>query len=353
MKKLKSISVYLLLFVLCSIFIASCSEDNPVIPTTAEPYQYDSARFNWKVDTLLGDGYLAGLWAPDTNEVFVPNIFENYYVHILNGIKTKIMYPKENRFGGIYGDENNIGYRLGAILIDTIYQPLLQIWNGSSFVDFPTPKNLDRNFFYWTAFVKNSADIWIGLTDGNIVKFDGSKFIVYPLFDTRIKSLKFFYDKNNKFKLLASIHHLDIDRTEFLIYEFTGSQWVKIFSDLNSMRPLKYVILNKYVSANNRVTIFDLVDSQLVPRINIVPNATQFSMDGFSFDNIIVPGQGIIDDCYTTLFHWNGRKWSLELCGYWVDPSTDVFMINENYYYVVSYDQNGRTFIMQGIKKPF
>jgi len=45
-------------------------------------------------------------------------------VHILNGIKTKIVYPEENRFGGIFGDENNIGYRVDAILIDTIYQPL-------------------------------------------------------------------------------------------------------------------------------------------------------------------------------------------------------------------------------------
>ena len=110
MKKLKSIPViYVILTILASLYFISCKEDNPVTTPPDEPYQYDSARFSWKVDTLYGQGFYAGVWSPDTNEVFVPNIFENSYVHILNGIKTKIVYPEENRFGGIFGDENNIG----------------------------------------------------------------------------------------------------------------------------------------------------------------------------------------------------------------------------------------------------
>ncbi|MBK8983596.1 MAG: hypothetical protein IPM38_15105 [Ignavibacteria bacterium] len=352
MKKILSIPVIFIIFTAALLLTWRCSDDNPVTtPPPEPPYEYDSARFDWKVDTLYGQGFYYGLWAADTNEIFIPNIFTNVLVHIKNGIKTYSYYTKERPVGAIFGDELNKGYRAGAILIDSLYQPLIQKWDGNSFVDISNPLNLDRNFFYWTGFIKNSTEMWFGLTDGNLIKFDGSTFTVYPLYDSRIKSLKFFYDESNKFKLLASIHHLDIDQTEFLIYEFTGSQWVKVFNDKESPRPLRYVVLNKYVSANNRITIFELIDSLLAPKINIVPNATQFSMDGFSFDNILVPGQGVIGDCYTTLFHWNGSKWSVELCGYWVDPLTDVFMINENYYYAITHDPREITFVMRGIKK--
>ena len=353
MKKIKSIPVFFVAAVLCLILIDSCSdEENPVTPPE-EAYQFDSARYNWKVDTLYGQGFYAGLWAKDTNEIFIPNIYSNYLLYIKDGKKTVTWYQDENRIGGVFGDELNNGFRAGAILIGTLYQPLIQVWSGNNFVDIGNPQILDRNFFYWTAFIKNSSEMWFGLTDGNIVKYNGFEFITYCLFDSRIQGLKFFNDENNNLKLLASIHHLDTDKTEFLIYEFTGTQWIKIFSDLNSMRPLKYNILNKYVSAVNEYSIFELVDSSLIPRIALNPIGSNFSMGGYSFNNIIFPSPIRIQNRVSSLFHWNGEKWSLELSGYFTDPLTEVFMINENFYYVVSYDQNARTYLMQGRKKLF
>jgi len=51
MKKLKSIPVYILILVLSSIFIISCSND-PVTPIDLGPYQFDSARYYWSFKTL-------------------------------------------------------------------------------------------------------------------------------------------------------------------------------------------------------------------------------------------------------------------------------------------------------------
>ncbi len=85
MKKIKSIPVYLLLFMLCSIFVVSCSEDSPVTPPD-QPYQFDSARYDYKVIRLQGIWYFTGeLWAQDTSQIFIVNPFHGGFVHILNG----------------------------------------------------------------------------------------------------------------------------------------------------------------------------------------------------------------------------------------------------------------------------
>jgi hypothetical protein len=355
MKKLKSIPVYFLLIVLCSSFITSCSEDPITSSPPDQPYEYDSARFDWDVDTLYGQGFYFG-WAKDTNDIFITNYFENQLYRIKDNKISSINYPQNIDLGIVTWDEFNNGYIVGLELVDTIWQPFFQKFDGNTFVEIPNPQNLKMNFFFNAVFVKNSNEMWVGsdgYEDGFIVKFDGINLISYSLEDSRTKALKFFYDENNKFKLLASIHHLDTDKTEFVIYEFTGTQWIKIFSDLNSMRPLKYNILNKYVSAVNEYSIFELVDSSLIPRIALNPIGSNFSMGGYSFNNIIFPSPIRIQNRVSSLFHWNGEKWSLELSGYFTDPLTEVFMINENFYYVVSYDQNARTYLMQGRKKLF
>lgn len=127
--------------------------------------------------------------------------------------------------------------------------------------------------------------------------------------------------------------------------------WNKIYNDYKSPRPLKYNILNNSVSAINLNTIFGLSDSVLIPMVQIVPPGSKFVIGGSSFQNILLPASSRFENCNTTLFHWNGSKWSFELCGYSVDPSTDVYMINPNYFYVVAINQFDGTYIFRGIKK--
>ena len=102
-------------------------------------------------------------------------------------------------------------------------------------------------------------------------------------------------------------------------------------------------------------TIFELKDSALVPRINVPVYAFYFSLGGSSFNNIIISAAEIFPQdlyCVTSLFNWNGNKWSIELCGYYVDGDTYILPINERFFYAVSYEiGSNRTFLMKGIKK--
>lgn len=341
------------MIIILSLSLNSCSNDNPVnSPPPDQPYDYDSARFDWNVDTLYGQGYYAGLWPKDTNDVFVTNVFTNRLYRIRDHLATFTQYPQNIRLGVATGDESNNGFIVALEQVGSLWQPYFAKFEGNGFVNIPNPQNLKRNCFGNAVFVKNQNEIWIG-ANGFIVNFDGISLITYPLEDSTTKALEFFYDESNQFKLLASIHHLGIDRTEFIIYQFTGNKWVKVFNDLESPRPLRYNILDKYVSAVNGTTIFELVDSSLIPRITLDPLGSNFSMGGYSFNNVIFPSSIRINNRVSSLFHWNGKKWSLELSGYHTDPLTDVFMINEDYYCVISYDQNGITYLMQGRKNNY
>lgn len=352
MKKLKYIPEYLLMIIILSLFLNSCNNDNPVTSLSPDQlYDYDSARFDWDVDTLYGGGYYFG-WPKDTNDVFVTNVFTNRLYRIRDHVATFTQYPQNIRLGVATGDESNNGFIVALELIGSLWQPYFAKFNGNGFVNIPNPQNLNRNFYFNAVKIKNENEMWIG-ANGFIVNFDGTNLSTYPLEDSTTKGLEFFYDENNQFKLLASIHHLDTDNTEFIIYQFNGTQWIKVFNDLEFTRPLKYNILNKYVSANNLYVIFELVDSVLVPKITMSPVVSEFSMGGFSFDNIMVPSTILVNEQIASLFHWNGSKWSLELSGFHLNPDTQVIMINENYYYVLSYDDLGFTFLMQGRKKLF
>lgn len=350
MKKIKFVPVYLLLLVLCSMFVVSCSEDKIVTQTPAEPYQYDSARFDWKVDTLYGDGYYAGLWAPDTNELFITNVFTNQLVHIKNGVKTYSQYPL---LGEVLGDEMNNGYLVAAILIDTIYQPFLQKYDGNNFIDIPVPQNLDKNFFFHSVFIKNSTEMWFGLS-GEAIKFDGISFNHFPLDDSTMEIKKFYFDEENNLNFLSTIYHQDFfgGRVEFFIYRFNGNKWDKIYNDLETPRPLLYDIINRFATATNLNTIYELRDSILIPKINIPVPAYYFSFGGTSFNNITIAAAERFQKCNASLFNWNGNKWSIELCGYSIDFYSYFLTINENYFYTVSYDFGfNKTFIMKGTRK--
>jgi len=353
MKKIKSIPVFFVAAVLCLLLINSCNDKENPVTQPDEPYQYDSARYDWKVDTLYGPGYFAGLWAPDTNEVFITNVFTNQLVHIKNDVKTFTQYPL---LGSVLGDEMNNGYLVGAILIDNLWQPFLQKYDGNNFIDVHIPQNLDRNFFFHSLLIKNSNEMWFGLR-GEVISFDGTKFRQFILEDSTMEIKKFFYDEENNLNFLSTVFHSDLfgGRTEFFLYQFTGNQWEKIYTDLKSPRPLRYDIINRSVSAANLHTIFELKDSALVPRINVPVYAFYFSLGGSSFNNIIISAAEIFPQdfyCVASLFNWNGNKWSIELCGYYVDGDTYILPINERFFYAVSFEiGSNRTFLMKGEKK--
>lgn len=356
MKKMKSIPVYLFVVVVnFSLLLFGCSEDNPVIQPPESPYEYDSARFNWKVDSLFGDGYFKNLWAKDTNEFFIANLYSNTLAHVKNGIKTFVQYPSYDRLGGVFGDENNNGYRVGAILIDTIYQPLLQKWDGNNFAKMNNPQNLDRNFFYWTAFIKNSTEMWFGLTDGTVLNFDGINFVHYPLTNPDLVFTKFFYDESNTLNFLAYDPHYNLNYAEILVYKLRDNKWMETYSDSlgnKIMGPIKYDIVGNVIAPLGLHEIYELVENTPIPRLNIPVYVFHLGLAGTSYEDILIAGFERFPGCNGSFFHWNGKKWSLELCNYSTSFRVEILTLNENCYYAITYDQVwNETYVIRGTKK--
>ncbi|MCB0728087.1 MAG: hypothetical protein KDD00_11525 [Ignavibacteriae bacterium] len=358
MKKLKSIPVYFLMIINLSLFLNSCSNDNPVnSPPPDQPYDYDSARFDWTVDTLGGSGFLYGflgsLWAVDTNEILIPNIFENSLLHLKDGVKTITYYPAENRVGLILDDDQNNGYRIGDVLIGNFYQPIIQKWDGSAFVDISNPQNFDRNFFIWTAMIKNDNEMWFGLTDGTVVKYDGKNFTSYPSLGPDIVFTKIFYDNLNQLTILAWDPHHKIDHTEFFVFQLINDTWVKVFADYDMLRPIRYNTIENSIIASSSNGFYKLVDSTLVPTLT-VPNIYYLTFDATSNSNILITGYHRIENYISPFFHWNGKKWSREGPNNFPMVESRVHFLNENVVYIVTYDHTWNlTYLMRGTKKTY
>lgn len=343
-----------MLLVSTLLMLTACNEDNPIAITPIDTtYQYDSARFNWKVDTLLGDGYYYKLWAPDTNEIFIANQFTNTLAHIKNGVKTLTQYPQENRLGAVFGDESNKGYRVGAISVGSIYQPLIQKWDGNNFVNINNPQNLDRNFYYWAAYIKDENEMWIGLTDGTVVNYNGSTFTLYDLSNPNLVFTEFFYDETNRLKFLAYDPHYYKGYTEYLVYELDNNQWKKIFRDSvnDIIGPIRYNdIIGKRIAPLGPHQIYELVDSTPIPRISVPVYVFHLALAGSSFNNILIAGFERFPGCNASLFHWDGEKWSSELCNYSTSDVRTVMMINNNFYVVTYFPFYNETYIIRGTK---
>lgn len=358
MKKLKSIPVYFLMIIILSLFLNSCSNDNPVnSPPPDQPYDYDSARFTWTVDTLGGSGFLFGflgsLWAVDTNEILIPNFFANSLLHLKDGIKTITYYPAESKVGLILDDDQNNGYRIGNVLIGNLYQPIIQKWDGSAFVDISNPQNFDRNFFIWTAMIKNDNEMWIGLTDGTVVKFDGVSFTSFPSLGPDIVFTKIFYDNLNQLTILAWDPHHKIDHTEFFVFQLINDTWVKVFADYDMLRPIRYNTIENSIIASSSNGFYKLVDSTLVPTLT-VPNIYYLNFDATSNSNLLITGFERTNNCIFPFFHWNGKKWSKEGPCNFLTSESIVYFLNEDVVFVLVYDPGWEvTFLMRGIKKTF
>lgn len=78
MKNIEILVLYTF-FTILGFLIVSCSNDNPMNPN--EPYQFDSARYQWKFDTLYG-AYINELIVIDSNDIFLA---DNYNLICYDG----------------------------------------------------------------------------------------------------------------------------------------------------------------------------------------------------------------------------------------------------------------------------
>jgi len=138
-KRLLKPIVQVFLFV-SILFFVSCSDDTVTPPAS----DFDPPRFNWTPRDIYYHGF-AGMWALDTNTIFLLNNFNNS-LYIVTGNVTDIHLVSNNYYlSEIRGISNNEIYLFGTKIPDR--KLAIIKWNGGSFEFFDTdinPVNLNE-----------------------------------------------------------------------------------------------------------------------------------------------------------------------------------------------------------------
>lgn len=230
MKKIKSIPVYLLLLIFCSMFVVSCSEDNLVTQIPVGPYQYDSARFDYNVTRLQGVWYDTGeLWAQDTSQTFIVNTFYGEFVHIINGVPNYYIDPNFSP-SSIAGLNNNEVYLSGLLKVGNKVLPGIKKWNGSYLEDFPIDLSFNKTTFINKSLIRSSSDMWL-FCNNVIIRKDGNNFLTYNLVDAISKVSEVWFDQDGTPTYSQVYFNSNIGPLQSIkIYKFYN-EWTKVFEN--------------------------------------------------------------------------------------------------------------------------
>lgn len=325
MKNIKSIPKYLIT-ALFSIMVTICScsdEENSVIPNDG-PYQFDSARFEYKVTRLQGIWYFTGeLWAQDTSQVFIVNPFHQGFVHILDG--SPVYYYDPNFCpASVAGLNNNEVYLSGYIVKGNEILPGIKKWNGSYLEDFPIDLNFEKTTFINKSLIKSSEDMWL-FCNNVIIRKNGNKFLTYTLEDTVSKILDVCYDPQG-IPTYSQIFYNDIDSLQTIkIYKFFGI-WTKVFESREEISIYVYSKFNNNICRRDLYNVF-LFNGSDFDQFFSTDLFIIYGLQGLEYNNLMVNNRQFNGSIY----NWNGQKWSQEF--FVLGTGSLIFPINENLYY--------------------
>jgi len=355
MKKIISIPVIFAFIVLTLLMISinSCSEDNPIVPSVDSTYHYDSARYDWKIDTIKGYFSPQRLSCVDTNNIYFLDLYRAL-IHY-DGEKLKAQTLPFSVLGlsiKAYEDKVYIG---GSYLSSSKYdQPALLIKEGDNFQELQLP---DSNQKYAIISIERMSNnvIWLGTWNGKLIKYESGSF-QYFQFDS-IFNVDVFKDNNNNVftinrkELYDSIgtngrKYLEINKYENGTFR---RLYYKCFEQIDNYT-LTTSIINGQIYARNSFNILKFNGNDFVKIIDFPPIGPSSKFSGssesdISIEGIIRPYHGI-----TNLFHWNGIKWSNEFGIDAISPNVISEKIKDKYVYVGTYDPN-ETYLIIGSPK--
>ena len=330
MKKIKFISEYLII-VLLALMIATSScnnEENSVIPSDG-PYQFDSARYEWRTDTLYSK-FMGSLFGFDTSHVFM---LGTHSLNIYNGESYSSHFFGDLYFNVIGGLDNSNIY-IGGSYPNGDYR--LMKWDEGTFTDIPVPSDTSQKDGFIAILVMSSTEIWLS-APGKIFFVDGISFKEYKI-DSASSITRF--TVNNGVLLASGRRYLcpaNCD-AETYVYKFENSSWTKIFSEIvpSNDPPFYPSALGNMLFGIMGEGIFDFNNGRFNKVINSPsPYNLGISMTGSNENNFLVFGYTSNYD-YTTseyTMNWNGYKWSKEF-----NESGGVYemkMVGDNYYCIV------------------
>jgi len=312
------VSLFVTIVYLIIAFV-SCENENPIINND---YQFDSARFTIQSDLIpfQRDGYYSPPWSPDTNEVFLINDNFSAITHYKNGVFEQIRINQNLDIKPylIDGISPNEGYLICSIIRNNKYEPYILKWNGNSFEPITFSHNYYHRFAPTTMLIKNSNEIWIG-DENTVHKFDGNSLIQYNMPDPYVLGIGgvcLYSDENNRLKYLTVRYNGDIDTVERdRIYEFTGTEWIKVFEYIHPLDAEYIDVLGKDVYTFNKLnenTIKKLNGNVLTPYMKIENFIPSYRFVGNSLTDFVAFGRLKNSIPYANAFHWNGNKWSKE-----------------------------------------
>lgn len=308
MKKLKYIPKYLIVLFALMFVISSCSDDeNPVVPNTG-PYEFDSARYEWRTDTLFSKS-IGSLFGFDTSHVY---LLGTHSLNIYNGESYSSHFFGDLYFNVIGGLDNSNIY-IGGSYPNGDYR--LMKWDGSTFTDIPVPSDTSQDYGLTAILVQSQNEIWLG-TLGKIFFVDGTSFKEFKI-DSASAISSFTFDNGI---LLASGRRSLCQigcGSETYVYKFENSSWIKIFSETIPYADPPFFPL----SLGNRLYglmedgIFDFNNGKFTKIMN-PPSPYEFGIALAGSNENDILGYGHIENYdYTAndcIINWNGSKWSKE-----------------------------------------
>ena len=307
--------VILLIMLSISLMFASCEQD-PVTPTEEQPYQFDSARFQWTIyPTPEGSAFDHSIFIADTNNVFVSDYrFKNGVMIISDGSSRIQYFSWDYNIMVLTGGDINSTYLFG------MEKPApgkfsLAVWkyNGMEFIKYQSIP-LDTRIRFNDAYYHNPNEIWLCGNDGKILKYDGKEIRQYqfsdsiffetikecnneiivtgPLFWENFETINntYYYNRNNdKFELIYRKYPPEPDYCDVFTRLFENEIIGIGYNEFYIFDGKRY---NFYLSTNE---IF-----------------RSWGCHGLSSTNFFAEGTVDVAGGVNGLFHWDGKRWSLE-----------------------------------------
>jgi hypothetical protein len=357
MKRIFSLRVIIpVAALLLSISLYSCSE-NPLVPPIEEPFELDSARFDWEIDTLQGYGILFNcLYAIDTNDVYLLNIYQEYLLNIKD--EKKIYYYFNDFYSSCLKGKDDQIYIGGSRLVSASkFVPHIKKFNNGTFQDiyFPGTDTM-QNDFVKSIYVNKIGTIW-ALTGYYFVKIEGSKFTFYriPLIESYYLSFsQILEDQSNSLKAFGleskweGIYLKDYS----YIFEFKNDHWELIWQ--NTWKPSteklhRMSVLNVRILSSNNNEIFEFNGENFIRAINInIPQVYVGTIVGSSYNDFLFTGY--IPHMGPLIIHWNGNQSSLEFLNPHYEPIP--YSLSKDKFWVILNDRDiSQILICKGTRK--
>ena len=316
MIKKKSIPVFFVAVALCLFLINSCNDKENPVTMPDEEYQFDSARYNWTIDTIEGYFSPISLSCVDTNDIYFLDAYrtlihfngKDLITHILPflvlGTCVKA-YTDEVYIGGSYLSSSN--YNLPALLVK----------EGNNFRQIQLP---DSNQTYRIISIEkiNDNTLWFGTDNGKLIKYESEVF-QYFQFDS-IYYVQVFKDNYDNVFTINSIELSDSignHGSKYLqIYKLVNNNFICLYSKYFEQiddNTLTTSVIEGDIYARNTFGILKFNGSDFGNIIKYPNIGTSLIFSGSGENDILLEGLFLPYNGNSNLFHWDGTKWSNEL----------------------------------------